>query len=424
MKRAGRWIVSALVAAPLSASMLLGGCLRDACRDGDFECIDEDGDGCCAICCDMPDFPASSCELLDCDDGDAAIHPRAADWYTDGGDFDCDGTDLGGEGALCQDDSHCVDGCNLTVGTCVPEAEQCGSGIDEDGDGDLDCADDDCTEVCPGLLAAACEAAPLVAASGEGPSGSVSDDFLGAGNLGSLACGGHDTRERHHRLPPMAGPGVLSVSTSTPSLLGIGTSCGAAERACAAGGPEPTHVVVEAGDELWVTVEQISEAPFELAWSLERAVCGDGIIVPPETCDDGNATGADGCDVACRVETAFDPCSTAGSLETGVTHGHTAMGTNLLAASCGGVDGLERLHVFTPPADGTLQIGITSEAPLAVYALGGCGSADELACVATDQAAGVAYVPVTAGVAVVVVVDGLTPFEGAAYSLTTLFSPG
>lgn len=426
MKRAVRWLVSALVAAPLSAGMLLGGCLRDACRDGDFECIDEDGDGYCAICCDMPDVPASSCELLDCDDGDAAVHPRAPDWYADGGDFDCDGTDLGGKGAPCEDDSQCTDSCNATVSVCTPEAEQCGSGIDEDGDDALDCADGDCFEACPGLLAAACDAAPLVAATSEGPQGIVGDDFVGAGNLGALSCGGQASRERHYRLPPMAGPGVLSLSTSTSSLLGVGTACGVGDRACQASGAQSAvDVVVEAGDELWVTIEQSTESPFELAWSLERATCGDGVILAPETCDDGNTQWGDGCDMECRVETSFDPCSAAGTLKTGVTPGHTAMGTNLLEASCGGVDGLERLHVFTPPSDGTLQVGITSEASLAVYALSGCGPSDnELACVAADQAAGVVHVPVTAATLVIVVVDGLVPFEGAAYSLTALFTPG
>jgi len=32
------------------------------------------------------------------------------------------------------------------------------------------------------------------------------------------------------------------------------------------------------------------------------AVCGDGIIAPPETCDDGNAIGGDGCSATCQLE--------------------------------------------------------------------------------------------------------------------------
>ena len=34
--------------------------------------------------------------------------------------------------------------------------------------------------------------------------------------------------------------------------------------------------------------------------------CGDGIIVGPETCDDGNATAGDGCDASCLTESAYD----------------------------------------------------------------------------------------------------------------------
>ena len=426
MKRAKRWLATGVVAVPLSASMLLGGCLRDACRDGDFECVDEDGDGYCAICCDMPGYPASSCELLDCDDSDADVHPRAADWFADGGDFDCDGTDLGGEGAPCQNDGQCADSCNATTATCTPEAEQCGTGVDEDGDGALDCADGDCLDVCPSLVTSACDAAPLVAATMDGPAGSISDDFVGAGNLAFLSCGGYETSERRYRLPPMASPGVLSLAVSIPSLLGVGSWCGWDERGCAAAGPEaePMTVVVEKGDELWLTVEQSVAAPFDVTWSLEPAACGDGAILAPETCDDGNALSGDGCDSKCRVESSFDACSAAGTLEAGVTKGNTSLGTNLLSGSCGGADGLERLHVFTPPADGTLQVGITGEAPMALYALSGCAVDGELACTAANEAAGVVYVPVLAGVPVVVVVDGLVPFEGAPYSLTALFTAG
>ena len=34
-------------------------------------------------------------------------------------------------------------------------------------------------------------------------------------------------------------------------------------------------------------------------------VCGDGIVAPSEACDDGNATGGDGCSATCTVETGF-----------------------------------------------------------------------------------------------------------------------
>jgi hypothetical protein len=125
------------------------------------------------------------------------------------------------------------------------------------------------------------------------------------------------------------------------------------------------------------------------------------------------------------VEPAFDVCQVAGTLPPGVTKGNTSLGTNLEAGSCGGEEGLERVHVFTPSVDGTLQVGLTSEAPLAIYARSDCQLPDsELACERAEQGAAVIYAPVQAGVPVVVVVDGLEPYSGAAYSLTALLSPG
>jgi cysteine-rich repeat protein/VCBS repeat-containing protein len=35
-------------------------------------------------------------------------------------------------------------------------------------------------------------------------------------------------------------------------------------------------------------------------------VCGDGDVTPPETCDDGNTRGGDGCDAACQLDNSID----------------------------------------------------------------------------------------------------------------------
>ena len=35
-------------------------------------------------------------------------------------------------------------------------------------------------------------------------------------------------------------------------------------------------------------------------------VCGDGIVAPSEPCDDGSATGGDGCSATCTIETGFE----------------------------------------------------------------------------------------------------------------------
>lgn len=38
-------------------------------------------------------------------------------------------------------------------------------------------------------------------------------------------------------------------------------------------------------------------------------LCGDGVLVSPEICDDGNKLNGDGCDQTCLVETGFN-CTT------------------------------------------------------------------------------------------------------------------
>ena len=37
-------------------------------------------------------------------------------------------------------------------------------------------------------------------------------------------------------------------------------------------------------------------------------VCGDSVVTPPETCDDGNTLSGDGCDALCRTESATIGC--------------------------------------------------------------------------------------------------------------------
>lgn len=42
-----------------------------------------------------------------------------------------------------------------------------------------------------------------------------------------------------------------------------------------------------------------------LCAGARAAVCGDGVVVPPEECDDGNSVSLDGCSAACVVEAGF-----------------------------------------------------------------------------------------------------------------------
>jgi cysteine-rich repeat protein len=63
---------------------------------------------------------------------------------------------------------------------------------------------------------------------------------------------------------------------------------------------------LSAGEALWVIIDSSSEVrqrdahPFELR--VQPVICGDGKLVFPEQCDDGNLSNGDGCSSACLVE--------------------------------------------------------------------------------------------------------------------------
>jgi hypothetical protein len=86
------------------------------------QCIDNDGDGYGVDCFKGPD----------CDDANPVINPGACDVLNDGIDQDCNGRDR-------------------TKGKACPgspaDPEICYDGIDNDGDGKTDCADQDCDGV-------------------------------------------------------------------------------------------------------------------------------------------------------------------------------------------------------------------------------------------------------------------------------------
>ncbi len=99
-------------------------------------CIDADQDGTCAP--------------TDCDDGDGAVHPGAAEACGNGVDDDCNGqTDEGC--AACTDadqDGRCEDvDCDDADPAVHPDAaERCGNGVDDDCDGQTDEDCQDCTD--------------------------------------------------------------------------------------------------------------------------------------------------------------------------------------------------------------------------------------------------------------------------------------
>ena len=209
-------------------------------------------------------------------------------------------------------DSTCADiDCDdtdpyVTIGCCV----------DADLDGvcqDFDCDDQDASiwEDCD----LACDhVTPVTAATTTGDT-SLGDDLL------TTTCEGPPKQTQE----PHAAPEIVfeyevtgeaaalqlvtaSVVAARPHALAARTTCALpeSELVCDQAG-EPIQVLVAPGSRLWLVVEALSDedaGPFELTVSQAPVVCGDGELVWPEECDDGNLEAGDGCDAGCFLEEA------------------------------------------------------------------------------------------------------------------------
>ncbi len=224
---------------------------------------------------------------------------------------ECDG-DLLGEStcaALGFDTGElaCVD-CAIDVSDCGG-TEDCFDARDNDGDGDLDCDDADCSAACGSL----CDFAPTLA----DPS-SVTGDTAGHTSVVGSSCSGGDGAggagagpsgpEVAYRFVP-AQTGVLEVSlTSAEAELAIsvrGDCESGPELACAWGATVSTAVVQ--GEAVYILVDGVTgddSGTFELSAQTRAVVCGDGVIDPGEECDDGGNVPGGGCDEACLVESS------------------------------------------------------------------------------------------------------------------------
>lgn len=99
-------------------------------------CTDGDGDGY---------FAEATCGTpLDCNDADASVNPAACDIKGDGIDQDCDGADrTKGKACPTSDSGGTGDTGGTTTGS-EGKGKTCGDGLDNDGDGQVDCSDPDC----------------------------------------------------------------------------------------------------------------------------------------------------------------------------------------------------------------------------------------------------------------------------------------
>lgn len=159
-----------------------------------------------------------------------------------------------------------------------------------------------------------------------------------------------------------------------------------------------------------------------LGLCIQAELCSDAIDNDGDAlidCEDSDCTAA--CaqqfTAACGTLAAAQPSNP----------GNTTSGTKVFLGSCTGSGGApEDIYSYTPPANGTLSLVLSSQVDLSLYVRSTCAdAATELACV--EQNAGgtdeTLDVPVNGGFTVYIFVDGHVPGEGGAYTLDITFTP-
>lgn len=234
----------------------------------------------------------------------------------------CDGSDLGGVdctklgfpgGTLA-----CTADCKLDVSGCTG-AENCNDGLDNDGNGKVDCEDASCAADC----ADACNAPVAL----PDPS-----DFLGStlqhASVLKPSCGMSSGPEVVHTFTA-AMSGVLDITLveqdMTSYSVSVRTTCGtdASETGCsnsyAFGFPNLKKLIVpiSAGESVLIVVDgngAMSGGAYELLAQSRPVTCGDAFQDAGEGCDDGNTVSGDGCNATCNVEpTEMEPNGTLGN---------------------------------------------------------------------------------------------------------------
>ncbi|WP_272428983.1 DUF4215 domain-containing protein [Polyangium jinanense] len=172
--------------------------------------------------------------------------------------------------------------------------------------------------------------------------------------------------------------------------------------------------------------------PFTLRASFTPAVCGDGVAVGPEVCDDGNTMQGDGfCSADCLSPDWPTVCAGLPMLSTSSPNvGDTASAPNLNNTDgyCTFTTGGEVTYRYVAPKDGTLTLHLDeTNANYAVYVLDGCGTATEAKLLSCSnygwppESAEDIALPLTAGKEVTVVVDTASPSKGGPFSLEATF---
>ncbi len=204
-------------------------------------------------------------------------------------------------------------GGSSSQGAGMPTDEDCYDGLDNDQNGDTDCASPDaaCTAICADTCAAPKKLSD--------PSGTIIGDTTEHATLSegsSCASLMSEHGPAHVYEVSVVNDGVLEARlTSEHDLsLSIRTECGDNnnELACSeriTGKEEPyfeyVKVAAAPGDKRFIVVEGYSllqYGSYELEVSSRIIDCGDAIVDAPEECDDANTMDGDGCDSSCKLE--------------------------------------------------------------------------------------------------------------------------
>lgn len=186
-------------------------------------------------------------------------------------DFNLHGPECGD--GLVQGNEYCDPPDGATCGPdCQPTPENCVDGLDNDGNGLVDCEEPGCAAdpACPNTTL--CDAAPEAAASNPGDTSTGSKSFAGS------CTGGYGAKEQLFTITPTAN-GLLNLKLSSAADLGmyVRTACldETTELGCVdssgAGSDETLAVDVQAGVPITVFVDSYTDTafgPFTLTQSL------------------------------------------------------------------------------------------------------------------------------------------------------------
>jgi hypothetical protein len=368
-----------------------------ACR-GDSSC--DDGDPCTTDRCDEGTCrhdPALDCREVWCDNE-----------YDDDHDGQLD----------CADDD-CVDELTCTVGE-----TDCTNGLDDDGDLLVDCWDSSCREKSP------CTRCTALTRVGCGADFTASVAAGGPSSAAVYTCAGpRQVFEGPELVYELTAPGVLGVElVAKPWYAPDGSEL---VRALAATGPEcrsdrcvdlarwgaPLLVAAQTG-EVWNLIVELSEAaqgvPLGLTVRcLERPYCGDGFDNDGDgavDCEDDDCAGAARCFCRDARPVGVAPVRLAGEDTAGLPSRRAAYACGSLGGPA--YPGPELVYAYTSPLDATVRFTLFTPVYRHIFLLGAaCDPESPAACLAATEGAGVVELlhRASRGATYYLVVDGAGP---------------